>query len=209
MEPTSELQSEALAFAGASFFLHLIMRLSAPTALERRVRDLALPIVEELGLVIYELEVLPSSQRGAVKVFLDREGASGEPGKGVTIGEIAQVSKQLGYLLDVEDVIAFDYNLEVSSPGVERELKRPEHFQALVGVDVRVVTSEPVEEQSVFEGTLTAADDDAFEVTVGKQSPTSYRIEYVHVRRAKTVYDFGKANGAQKGSKKKKNTKKR
>jgi len=183
------------------------MRLSPPTQLEIRVRDLVQPIADELGLTIYELEVLPSSQRGSVKVFLDREGASGEPGKGVTIGEISQVSKQLGYLLDVEDIIPFDYNLEVSSPGVERQLKRPEHFQALVGGQVRGVTNGAVEEQSVFEGTHPAADEIDFEVTVGTKSPTAYRVDYAQVRRAKTVYDFGTAKGSKKSPKKTKKKK--
>ena len=108
-------------------------------------------IVEEavtgMGYELVELVVAPS---GLLRVFLDAPA-------GVRIEDCERVSRQLGHVLEVE---AVDYQrLEVSSPGLDRPLTKPEHFRRFLGRRVRVRTTEPIEGQRNFTGTLTAADE--------------------------------------------------
>ena len=94
-----------------------------------RLRALVLPLVEERGLELYDIE-----QSGATLQIL----VSG-PG-GVDVGALSTLSRAVSRTLDEHDPIPGKYLLEVSSPGLERPLRRPEHYQGAVGSDVTVKT---------------------------------------------------------------------
>lgn len=163
--------------------------MSADTVHEQMV-NLVLPICEELGLQLYDLEVKPSSSQGLVRVVLEREGASG-PGTGVTLAQITDVTRQLNYLLDVEDFIPFRYRLEVTSPGVERTLTKPSHWERNKGETVRVVLREQTPDgEIVLKGILLGNDAYSAEVQCedGKVRVANFDV----VKRARTVYDFSK-----------------
>jgi ribosome maturation factor RimP len=148
--------------------------------------------------MLWDLEVLPAARGGKVAVILDRAGAS-EPGKGISIEEVATFSRQLGYALDAEDLIAFDYRLEVSSPGIERQLRRDEHFAAYVGQPIRVVTSGQVAGRTVHEGLLTGWGPDW--ITVRPEGGEDVEIPRANLRKARTVFDFSQYDAKPKPGK--------
>jgi ribosome maturation factor RimP len=162
-----------------------------------RIREAATPIAEELGLYVYDVEA-GHSAGCTVRLLIDRVGGSGAPGEGVTIAEVTRVAKQVGYLIDTEDLVPFAHRFEVSSPGVERPLRTPEHFAQAVGQDVRIVC-DPIliEGDAVVEGPLV----EATPTVVFVDSPSGRReVPIRAVRRAKTVFHFGAAPSASRSS---------
>jgi ribosome maturation factor RimP len=106
------------------------------------------PILASLGLALWELEFRKEGPRWMLRVFIDREEG------GVTLNDCEAVSRDLSAALDVEDVIPQAYTLEVSSPGLDRTLTKPEHFSRFIGSAVKIKTFQPIEGQKVFHGTL-------------------------------------------------------
>jgi ribosome maturation factor RimP len=104
--------------------------------ISRRIKELIEPIIGNLGYRLFDVEFKP--ERGWVlRVIIDKEG-------GVTVRDCEEVSKRIGALLDVEDLIPFSYTLEISSPGLTRELQKPEHYEFFKGRLVKVFLREPV-----------------------------------------------------------------
>jgi len=142
--------------------------------IEKRVAELLEPILEEEGLELYDVEWSPAGRYSYLRIYIDREG-------GVTIGDCERVSHQISDLLDVEDLINTRYFLEVSSPGLTRELKKPLHYQKSVGSMVRVVLKRVGELGRTLEGTLKEADDEGFTLLTEEGE---VRREYHEVARA-------------------------
>lgn len=109
---------------------------------------------------IVDIEYQREGRGVVLRFFLDRHG-------GITIDEIAPMSRRLGDLLDVHDVLPGPYTLELSSPGVNRRLRRPDHFRRYVGERIRVRTVAPVEGRRSFVGPLQAVTADGIVVGVG------------------------------------------
>ncbi|ACX52759.1 protein of unknown function DUF150 [Ammonifex degensii KC4] len=134
------------------------------------VSRLAEPLAERLGLELVDVEYKKEGGRWVLRVFIDKP-------SGVTLDDCEALSEALGEALDVEDPIPHSYSLEVSSPGVERPLKKPAHFQRFVGREVRVSTLAPVEGQRRFTGVLLAADEEGIRLeTDGKELDLPYRL---------------------------------
>lgn len=108
-----------------------------------RVQAILGPILDSLGLFLWDMEFKREGPRWLLRIYIDRE-------SGVTIEDCEAVSRDLGAQLDVEDIITHSYTLEVSSPGLDRTLSRPEHFQRFVGSRINVKTFQPVEGAKVF-----------------------------------------------------------
>jgi|GEM_PF-440051 len=150
-----------------------------------RVEQLLLPILEEMGLELYELDVFPSS--GRISVTLDRKGVRG-PGTGVTLEETVKVTRQLRYLLETTGALSFDWSLEVGSPGIERDLKTVAHFVRSVGERVRLVLEVEVNGSKLLEGRLVSADEGI--LVVEKSTGERAECKPNDVRRGRTVFDF-------------------
>lgn len=177
--------------------------MSVSTETESAIRDLAEPIASSLGLFVYDVEVISGQGSGMIRVVVERL-ASDEDGAGVTIEELTNMSRELSYMLDVEDPVAFSYRLEVSSPGVERKLRTEEHFLAAIGEEVRVILRQPTPDRhSVLEGTLVATDGDA-EMAVEDEKGTVRAFPIRHVKKAHTRYDFDQKDSGKSGNKKSK-----
>ena len=101
--------------------------------MREKLMTLLEPSVNALGYELVELEYHPGRGRAVVRIFIDRDG-------GVGLDDCERVSEQVSGLLDVEDPIPGQYVLEVSSPGVDRVLRKREHFEAFTGHRVRVRT---------------------------------------------------------------------
>lgn len=117
-----------------------------------RVSAVARPILESLRLELVEIEFKRGGRESVLRLFIDREG-------GVTLDDCADVSRELSAILDVEDFIPGHYNLEVSSPGLDRPLKTPADYERFTGRLVKVRTYEPFPDDAgnrrkTFLGTL-------------------------------------------------------
>ncbi len=116
------------------------------------VRAIAQPIAEKLGLQIWDIRFLKEGTGWFLRIFIDKDG-------GVGIDDCVEMSRALNEPLDEADLIEQAYCLEVSSPGVERELVKDEHFQKYIGEKVKLKTIRPVDGKREFSGILESYDD--------------------------------------------------
>ena len=128
-----------------------------------QLENLIEPAVEKLGYELSDLELMIGGRVGIVRVFIDKP-------DGVDLSDCEIVSRQLSAVLDVEDPLPGNYRLEVSSPGLDRKLTKPEHFQRFLGEPVRVKLRFPVDGRRNFRGALRAADEEQIEVEVDGES---------------------------------------
>lgn len=112
-----------------------------------KVKNVAEPILRSLGLELFDIEYSGSHRGGALRIFIDKK-------EGVTLDDCEKVSRYLGQALDLEDPIPHRYTFEVSSPGLDRPLKRKEDFLRFVGKKVKIKTLLPMNNQKVFSGRL-------------------------------------------------------
>jgi ribosome maturation factor RimP len=142
-----------------------------------RVRELVTPIVEAESVELYDIE-----HNGAVlRILVDDE-------DGIDIAVIRRISRGVSELLDEADPIPGRYTLEVSSPGLERPLRTPDHFRKAVGSDVRIKTRPDADGERRVQGRLTAADDDGVDVDINGQIR---RVAYGDVTKARTMFHWG------------------
>ena len=137
-----------------------------------RVRELIEPVLAADGLELVDARFAA----GALQIFVDRPG-------GIDLDTIAAVSTTVSRLLDEHDPVPGRYTLEVSSPGIERPLRRPEHFRRFVGTTVAVKTSPEVPGERRVQGVLEVADDEGI-VVAGR------RLAYDDIDRARTVFEW-------------------
>jgi ribosome maturation factor RimP len=123
-----------------------------------KIRQILDPIVESMGLLLWDMEFHKHGPQWLLRIYIDRESG------GVTLMDCEQVSRDLSAALDVEDVIPHAYTLEVSSPGLDRTLTRPEHFVRFIGSIVKVKTYQPIQGQKVFRGKLLGMGDSIIKV---------------------------------------------
>ena len=131
------------------------------------------------GLSLIEVEVNRGRGRLLVRYFIDREG-------GVTVEDCARVSQAVGRFLDAKDPIDGPYTLEVSSPGLERPLRKETDFQLFAGKDVLVRTETPIEGETSFSGKLVGISDGL--VIVTGPDDKEYRIPHQTIKRARLIY---------------------
>jgi ribosome maturation factor RimP len=123
------------------------------------------PAIERLGYELSDLEVNVGGKHGVLRVFIDKS-------DGIGLADCEKVSLAVSALLDVEDPLPGHYNLEVSSPGLDRKLTKIEHFQRFEGKTVKVQMRFPIEGRRRFRGTLVSSDDENIVVDVDGESHT-------------------------------------
>jgi len=109
------------------------------------------PAIEAMGFELADLELNLGHSRGLLRLFIDRE-------EGIDVDDCEAVSHQVSGLLDVEDLIAVDYRLEVSSPGLDRKLVKPEHFDRFVGRQIKTRLKRLIEGHRRVKGQLLSRD---------------------------------------------------
>ncbi|SFF34007.1 ribosome maturation factor RimP [Fontimonas thermophila] len=115
------------------------------TVLRERLQQLLEPVVEAIGYELVLLEFSPSSKSALLRLYIDAPG-------GITIDDCERVSKEVSGVLDVEDPISSAYRLEVSSPGLDRPLVKPAHFERFVNEQARIQLIAPREGRRRFVG---------------------------------------------------------
>ena len=121
------------------------------------------PTIERLGYELTDLEVRLSGQGGLLRLTIDKP-------DGIDLDDCEKVSHAVSALLDVEDPVPGNYNLEVSSPGLDRKLTKVEHFQRFKGETLKVTMRFPIEGRRRFRGTLVSSDEESIVVEVDGES---------------------------------------
>nr|PZN05288.1 MAG: ribosome maturation factor RimP [Bacillota bacterium] len=113
----------------------------------KKVSEIGERVVSSKGLEMVDVEFVQENGNWYLRYYIDKPG-------GITLDDCQEVSEEIGRLLDIEDPIPHSYILEVSSPGVERKLKKEKDFIKYIGSDVEIKTFEPIDGKKIFKGTL-------------------------------------------------------
>lgn len=148
-----------------------------------RLWSLCEDYLQEVGLELDDLEVAGQGPR-LVRVTVDGGGE-----RGVDVDRLSGAARALSRLLDERDLFADSYTLEVTSPGLERNLRRRRHYEKSVGSDVKISTAREVEGQTRHRGVLETVEGDGFVMRIGSQTR---RIAFSEVDAARTVFEWKK-----------------
>lgn len=151
-----------------------------------RVGAVARPILESLRIELVEIEFKRGGRESVLRLFIDKEG-------GVTLDDCAEVSRELSAILDVEDFIPGEYNLEVSSPGLDRPLKTPADYERYAGRLVKVRTYEPFPDDAgnkrkTFLGTLLGLTDGVVRMKLAEGQSAAIPLE--RIAKANLEFEF-------------------
>ncbi len=147
-----------------------------------KIEEIAQRVAESEGIEVVEVEVKGGGSHRLVRISIDRP-------EGVTHGDCELVSQQVGTILDVEDVVPGGrYTLEVSSPGVERKLLKPQDYERFQGKKVKITLREPLEGRRNWEGTLAGLENG--EVRVETAPGQSVRFPLDHVQKANLKFEW-------------------
>jgi ribosome maturation factor RimP len=144
--------------------------------LQEQIQNLLDPILGSLGLTLWNLEFRKEGPQWLLRIYIDRE-----PG-GVTLDDCETVSRDLGAVLDVEEIVPHAYTLEVSSPGLDRALSKSEHYRKSLGKQIRIKTYQAINNQKVFRGTLASFEDGI--VVLKTESDEALRISLENISKA-------------------------
>jgi ribosome maturation factor RimP len=147
---------------------------------EQKLTEMLRPAVEETGKSLLGVEYISAGNNSILRLFIDHE-------NGIDVDDCAEVSRQVGAILDVEDPISSEYSLEVSSPGVDKPLFEKAHFEAVIGEVVNVKISMPLNGRRKFKGQLMAIENDTLIIEVDS---IDYEIVISNIDKANLVAKF-------------------
>lgn len=127
--------------------------------IEQTLTDMLTPAVEALGFELLGVEFVAAGKHSTLRIYIDHA-------NGISVDNCADVSHQVSAILDVEDPINTEYNLEVSSPGMDRPLFKAEHYAALVGETVSVRLRTPMNNRRKFKGKVLSVEDGILTIEV-------------------------------------------
>ncbi|ESP94937.1 MULTISPECIES: ribosome maturation factor RimP [Pseudoalteromonas] len=148
--------------------------------LEQDLTVMLEPAVEACGFELLGLEFVQAGRHSTLRVYIEHE-------NGINVDDCAEVSRQISAIMDVEDPITNEYNLEVSSPGVDRPLFKQAHYEDAQGEEVRLRTKLPQDGRRNFKGDLIAVKGDMITLTVDGQE---HHIMLSNVERANIIAKF-------------------
>lgn len=145
-----------------------------------KVASLVDPILQEMGFEMVDVEFLHSQGKWVLRLTIDKEG-------GVTIDDCAKVSRELGDLIDVKDIVRQRYFFEVSSPGLDRPLKKEKDLLRAQGKKIKVRMKTPIQGRRNYSGLLTDFRDGTLHVKV---EHGEVALPWVQVQKANLIYEF-------------------
>ncbi len=148
--------------------------------LEDKLTDMLEPGVEALGFELVGVEFVRAGKHSILRVFIDHE-------NGITVDDCAEVSHQASAILDVEDPISTEYNLEISSPGMDRPLFKEKHYIASVGEIVQLRTRMPIDNRRNFKGKLLACENGNVSIEVDGQQ---FQLAVANIEKGNVVPTF-------------------
>ena len=140
--------------------------------------NLVEPVITAHGLEILEIEYRREPAGWVLRIFLDAE-------RGISVEDCAEISRIAGDLLDMADLIQTSYNLEISSPGIDRPLRKLEHFQKQLGNIIEIRTISPIQDRRNFKGKLKQADSEGIIIECEARS---YLLPLPLIERARLLY---------------------
>ena len=143
-----------------------------------KVRDLIEPTVQALELELWGIEHASQGKFSVLRIFIESEA-------GITIEDCEKVRRQVSAILDVEDPIAGEYTLEVSSPGLDRPLFTLDQFAQFEGTEVNVRLRSPIEGRRKFKGVIAEVSDDSVSVQVDNQTVA---LPFAEIEKANVEY---------------------
>lgn len=154
--------------------------------LAKELKEKLLPLVKEEDLELVDLEFSPGGPRSILRIYVDKPG-------GVTVGDCANISRKVSDFLDMEDLILNRYNLEVSSPGLDRPLIRKEDFVRRKGEKVRVFLNEPMDGKMELVGEIKNLLEETLYLSIHSKETEPFVIEekavpFSHILKAKIIY---------------------
>lgn len=129
------------------------------TGLERQLTEMLDAPVAASGYELVGVEFIRAGEHSTLRIFIDHE-------NGINVDDCAEVSHQVSAVLDVEDPISVAYNLEVSSPGLERPLFKAAHYEQFIGHEVKIVLKMPVGNRRKWKGEIHSIDGETVSVIV-------------------------------------------
>ena len=144
------------------------------------IEELVTPIINENHLELVDIEYKKEGPNWFLRIFIDKEG-------GVTVDDCTRVSRHIEDLIEVEEVVPSTYVLEVSSPGLDRPLKKEKDFLRFKGKRAHVTTFTPIQQQKSFKGTIRDFQEDVLFLDIDSQS---VEIPKDQIAKAKLEIEF-------------------
>jgi ribosome maturation factor RimP len=147
---------------------------------EEKTEQLITPLLEERGFELVDVEYVKEANEYYLRVYMDKEG-------GITIDDCVDVSRAFNEILDREDYISDAYIFEVSSPGLDRPLKKDKDFERSIGERVLVKTYQKIDKSKEFYGYLKAYDDSTVTIECEEKDMT---IDRKNISIVRLAYEF-------------------
>ncbi len=147
--------------------------------IEEKIENLTYKTINELGYELYDVEYVKEGKDYFLRIYIDSK-------KGIDLNDCEKVSNSITELLDKEDYIKEQYFLEVSSPGVERVLRKEKHLKDNLDSEVQIKLFRPLEGQKQFKGILKDFDNDSVTILNNKE----IKIDRKNISQIKTVYNW-------------------
>ena len=148
--------------------------------IEEKVESLIEPKVQELGYNLYDVEYVKEGKEYYLRVYIDKD-------TGISLEDCELVSNNINELLDQADYIKEQYFLEVSSPGIERILKKDKHFKDNIGAKVQIKLFKPVNGKKQYEGILKNFNESNIEI---ETASATLEIERQNIGQIKTIFEW-------------------
>ncbi len=148
--------------------------------IEQKVTDLLKEKINTLGYDLYDVEYVKEGKDYFLRIYIDNE-------KGIDLNDCEKVSNEINDMLDMADIVKEQYFLEVSSPGIERVLRKDEHLKANIGKIVEIKLFKPVDKQKQYVGELVEFNDDVINIKIEENTIS---LDRKNIAQIKTVYQW-------------------
>ena len=148
--------------------------------IEGKVEKLIENTIQSLGYNLYDVEYVKEGKDFFLRVYIDKK-------EGISLEDCELVSNNIAELLDREDYIKEQYFLEVSSPGIERVLRKDKHLEEHIGSKVQIKLFKPLGGKKQYDGFLKGFDEDYIEIDISSES---INIERQNIAQIKTIFDW-------------------
>jgi len=155
--------------------------LSKREIIEQKTEEILIPIMEELGFELVDVEYVKEGSSWYLRAYIDKPG-------GININDCETVSRRLSDILDEKDFIDDAYIMEVSSPGLGRPLKKEKDFKRSLGMEVDIRTYRMIDRQKEFTGILSSYDEKT--VTIELEDETTKTFERADIALIRLAFDF-------------------
>ena len=150
--------------------------------IEKKIETICLPVINKLGYDIYDVEYVKEGKDYYLRIYIESE-------KGIDLNDCEKVSNEITQLLDKEDPIKEQYFLEISSTGIEKNLRKDKHLEKNIGNQVQLKLFKPLEGKREYKGIL--CDFDKNNLTI-KEKDIKFKIERKNISQIKTVFNWEK-----------------